>query len=87
MLLTTIDSIYHVEEWSLDKADGILTQAIGALLRYEFGLDFNAYITENQVPVCYDGEDLASFGVSGVSDIEYPVDYIQMEADLLALVM
>ena len=87
MLLTTIDSIYHVEEWNLGKADGILTQAIGALLRYEFGLDFNEYITENQVPVCYDGDDLALFGVSGVSDVEYPVDYSQMEADLLALVL
>lgn len=87
MLFTTIDPVYHVEEWNLDKADGILTQAIGALLRYEFGLDFNAYITENQVSVSYDGQELALFGVAGVSDIEYPVDYSQMEADLLALIL
>ncbi|MDA9666449.1 hypothetical protein N9T48_00125 [bacterium] len=87
MLLTSIDPIYHVEEWNLDKADGILTKAIGDLLRYEFGLDFNAYIKENQVPLSYDGNDLALFGVSGVSDVEYPVDYSQMEADLLALIL
>jgi hypothetical protein len=87
MLLTTIDPVYHVEEWNLNKADGFLTQAIGALLKYEFGLDFNTYITENKSPTSYNGKELALFGLTGVSDVEYPVDYNQMEADLLAKIL
>ena len=86
MLLTSIDPVYHADGWNLEKADGILTQAIGALLKYEFALDFNKYITEGQVSISYSGADLALFGVSGVSEVDYPVDYEQMAADLLVVI-
>jgi hypothetical protein len=84
MLATTIDALYHDDpDWNLEKAQGILTNAIGTLLYQEYGLDFNAYMVEE--PIKYSYQDLSQFGVTWISGIEYPVDYHQMAADILAL--
>ena len=85
MLVTSVEALYHDDElcWGLEKEEGILTHPLGALLDLEYGLDFNAYITEDQVPLYYGGEDLVLFGVKGISSVEYPVNYRQMAADLL----
>ena len=85
MLVTSIEALYHDDElcWGLEKEEGVLTHPLGALLDLEYGLDFNAYITEDQVPLYYGGEDLVLFGVNGISNVEYPVNYRQMAADLL----
>ena len=85
MLVTSIEALYHDDElcWGLEKEEGVLTHPLGALLDLEYGLDFNAYISEDQVPLYYGGEDLVLFGVNGISNVEYPVNYRQMAADLL----
>ena len=88
MLVTSIESLYHDDEldWGLEKEEGILTYSLGALLDLEYGLDFNAYITEDEVPIAYSGAELALFGVNGIDSIEYPIDYNQMATDLLAII-
>ena len=86
MLLTSIDALYHDDpDWNLEKAPGVLTQAVGMWLNFEYGQDFNAYIQEE--PIGYGGEELALFGVAWLSGVEYPVNYDQMAADLLALAL
>ena len=85
MLVTSIEALYHDDEldWGLEKEEGILTYSLGALLDLEYGLDFDDYITEDQVPISYSGEKLALFGVKGIDSIGYPVDYNKMANDLL----
>lgn len=86
MLITCIDAVYHGDpDWNLEKEEGVLTYGLGAWLDHEYGQDFNTYIVED--PIAYSGADLALFGVTGLSEIEYPVDYEQMAADLLALAL
>ena len=85
MLVTSIEALYHGDElnWGLEKEEGILTHCLSAWLDSEYGLDFDDYITEDQVPISYSGEKLALFGVNGIDSIGYPVDYNKMANDLL----
>ena len=85
MLVTSIEALYHDDEldWGLEKEEGILTHCLSAWLDSEYGLDFDDYITEDQVPISYSGEKLALFGVNGIDSIGYPVDYNKMANDLL----